>query len=233
MQLFICNQIEAKGTEIQITDNSELVNQLRKVLRAKPWYKFFIQDRTWTKRYNVELTSFIEKWVIVKVLWIEEKPRESKKLWMLIALPNKQEKLELIIQKITEIWVTDIFLWSAERSQIKTINDNKLARIEKIIKEAVEQSRWWNFPKIEIIKDIKELWKDRNFMVFDLPKEQENNWKLNNNLPFLWVIGPEWWLSTKDYENFSINYTVQSLWNSVLRMETAAIVWARYLKNYK
>jgi hypothetical protein len=35
MQLFICNQIEAKSAEIQITDNSELVNQLRKVLRAK------------------------------------------------------------------------------------------------------------------------------------------------------------------------------------------------------
>ena len=233
MQLFICNQIEAKSAEIQITDNSELVNQLRKVLRAKSWYKFFIQDKAWNKRYNVELVSFIEKWVTVKVLWIEEKTGGFKKLWMLIALPNKQEKLELIIQKITEIWVTDIFLWSAERSQIKTINNNKLARIEKIIKEAVEQSRWWNFPKIEIIKDIKELWKNRNFTVFDLPKEQKNNWKLSNNLPLLWVIGPEWWLSTKDYESFSSNYTVQSLWNSVLRMETAAIVWAWYLKNCK
>ena len=233
MQLFICNQIEAKGTEVQIIDNSELVNQLRKVLRAKSWYKFFIQDKAWTKRYNVELVSFTEKWVTVKVLWVEEKPKESKKLWMLIALPNKQEKIELIIQKLTEIWVTDIFLRSAERSQVKTINDNKLARIEKIIKEAVEQSRWWNFPQIKIIKDVKELWKKRNFIIFDLPKDQKNKRESNNNFPLLWVIGPEWWLSTKDYESFPNNCFVQSLWNSVLRMETAAIVWSWYLKNVK
>jgi hypothetical protein len=36
MQLFICPQIEEKGNDIIIKDNIELVNQLRKVLRAKP-----------------------------------------------------------------------------------------------------------------------------------------------------------------------------------------------------
>ncbi|MBR6907591.1 RsmE family RNA methyltransferase [bacterium] len=60
---------------------------------------------------------------------------------MLIALPNKQEKLELIIQKLTEIGISHIFLWSSDRSQIKSLNENRIIRINKIIREAVEQSR--------------------------------------------------------------------------------------------
>jgi 16S rRNA (uracil1498-N3)-methyltransferase len=60
---------------------------------------------------------------------------------MLIALPNKQEKLELIIQKLTEIGISNIYLWSSERSQLNSLNENKTKRIEKIVKEAVEQSR--------------------------------------------------------------------------------------------
>ena len=44
---------------------------------------------------------------------------------MLIALPNKQEKLELIVQKLSEIGVDEIFLWASERSVLKRLNPNK------------------------------------------------------------------------------------------------------------
>ena len=110
MQLFICSQIQIKGKEVQINNNPEIVNQLRKVLRAKPWYKFFLQDGNWKKRYNVELLSFIEDGIIAKIMWEEEWKTWDSKVWMLIALPNKQEKLELIIQKLTEIGTTFISL---------------------------------------------------------------------------------------------------------------------------
>ena len=90
---------------------------------------------------------------------------------MLIALPNKQEKLELIIQKLTEIGISHIFLWSSDRSQIKSLNENRIIRINRIIREAVEQSRSWTIPKIEIVKDIKQLHNNWNFVIFDLPKE--------------------------------------------------------------
>ena len=231
MQLFICSQIQIKGKEVQVNSNSEIVNQLRKVLRAKPWYKFFLQDENWTKRYNVELESFIENGIIAKIIWEEEWKIWDSKVWMLIALPNKQEKLELIIQKLTEIGISHIFLWSSDRSQIKSLNENRIIRINKIIREAVEQSRWWSIPKIEVVKDIKKLHNDWNFVIFDLPKEETVGWKLDWKLPLLWVIWPEWWLSVNDYKNFPTNYIVKSLWDSVLRMETAAIVWWWSLKN--
>ena len=211
MQLFICPQIEEKGSDITIKDNIELVNQLRKVLRAKPWYTFFVQP---------------------KVLWTENSPVNNESVWMLIALPNKQEKLELIIQKLTEIWISNIYLRSSERSQLNSLNENKMKRIEKIVKEAVEQSRWWSIPKIEVIWDIKTLHNKRDFVVFDLPKDNQATEIKKWNHPLLWVIGPEWWLTENDYKNFPTKYKVMSLWGSVLRMETAAIIWGWYIKNY-
>ena len=231
MQLFICSKFQIKGTEIQVENNSELVNQLRKVLRAKPWYKFFLQDEKGEKRYNIELISFIEDWFIGKILWEDKRWNQYPSVWMLISLPNKQEKLELIIQKLTEIGITHIFLWSSERSQLKKLNENKLMRINKIIKEAVEQSRWWTIPKFEIIEDIKQLHNAWKFVIFDLPKGCHLKWGIIWNLPSIWVIWPEWWLSENDYKNFPEKYIVKSLWDSVLRMETAAIIWWWYLKN--
>lgn len=231
MQLFICSKFQIKGTEIQVENNSELVNQLRKVLRAKPWYKFFLQDEKGEKRYNIELISFIEDWFLGKILWEDKRWNQYPSVWMLISLPNKQEKLELIIQKLTEIGITHIFLWSSERSQLKKLNENKLMRINKIIKEAVEQSRWWTIPKFEIIEDIKQLHNAWKFVIFDLPKGCHLKWGIIWNLPSIWVIWPEWWLSENDYKNFPEKYIVKSLWDSVLRMETAAIIWWWYLKN--
>ena len=104
-------------------------------------------------------------------------------------------------------------------------------RINKIIKEAVEQSRWWTIPKFEIIEDIKQLHNAWKFVIFDLPKGCHLKWGIIWNLPSIWVIWPEWWLSENDYKNFPEKYIVKSLWDSVLRMETAAIIWWWYLKN--
>jgi 16S rRNA U1498 N3-methylase RsmE len=99
------------------------------------------------------------------------------------------------------------------------------------VKEAVEQSRWWIIPKIEVVWDIKTLHNKRDFVVFDLPKDNQTTKIKNWNHPLLWVIGPEWWLTENDYKNFPTDYKVISLWESVLRMETAAIIWGWYIKN--
>jgi RsmE family RNA methyltransferase len=107
-----------------------------------------------------------------------------------------------------------------------------MKRIEKIAKEAVEQSRWWSIPKIEVIWDIKTLQNKRDFIIFDLPKDNQNKKIIKWNHPLLWVVGPEWWLTENDYKNFPTENKVMSLWESVLRMETAAIIWWRYIKNY-
>ena len=143
MQLFICEQLKLEGNKLFIQNNKELFDQLRKVLRAKPWYDFYVQGYSWEVRYHVALESRAEKEIVTEILKKGEWKKTIKKSWMLISFPNKQEKLELILQKLTEIWISDIFLWSSERSLLKELNDKKLQRITKIMKEAVEQS--WRF----------------------------------------------------------------------------------------
>lgn len=56
------------------------------------------------------------------------------------ALPNKLDKLELIVQKTTELGVGKIVIFSSERSSQLVISANKLERLRSIAIEAVEQS---------------------------------------------------------------------------------------------
>jgi len=58
-----------------------------------------------------------------------------------IALPNKFEKIELIVQKCTEIGVEHLIFFPAKHSVLKEISASKMERLEKISLEAVEQSR--------------------------------------------------------------------------------------------
>lgn len=104
---------------------------------------------------------------------------------MLIALPNKQEKLELIVQKLSEIGVDEIFLWASERSVIKALNINKEQRLLKIIKEATEQSWSWVLPKLTFLSDIKLLHENWQFVVFDLPNHKQKLQNKKSDLPLL------------------------------------------------
>ena len=76
---------------------------------------------------------------------------------MIIAMPNKREKAELIVQKLTEIGVSDIIFRPSERSIIRAWNEKKAIRLGKIMKEALEQSRGRHMPNISFVKDIEKI----------------------------------------------------------------------------
>ena len=131
---------------------------------------------------------------------------------MLLALPNKQEKLELIIQKFTEIGIDEIYLWVSERSVLKAINPNKLQRLSKIMQEATEQS--WNrsLPKLSFIEAPQTLHQERRFIVFDLPSTQQHTTSSKAPaLPLLGVVGPEGGLTERDYQSFPKGFERASL----------------------
>ena len=231
MQLFICSDFQKKGTHIIIKNNWELLHQFRKVLRAQVGYEFFLQAPNPEHRYHLGLQNYTDTEIQAAVIESISAPIKNKKVWMLIALPNKPEKLELIVQKLTEIGIDEIFLWASERSVVTSLNSNKEQRLLKIIQEAAEQSRSWKLPNLKFISDIKSLHGDWQFVVFDLPKDQEEKREPKSELPLLWVIGPEGGLTEKDYFQFPNSIQISSLGDQVLRMETAAIIWAWKLKN--
>ena len=119
MQLFFHENIQTSWDHFKLKDAPEIIRQLRKVLRAAPGYIFCVQNRE--KRWEVELENWTDKEISARIVKQYEKPNPQAQSAMLIALPNKQDKLELIVQKLTEIWIQTLFLSASERSVVKSL----------------------------------------------------------------------------------------------------------------
>ncbi len=142
MQLFITTY--RKKADIVTIEDIEILSQVRKVLRAKIGDTIWIQDpvnEAEKIRYEVRINDWNDK--ALQGTIVSETPHhlEPQQLQMIIAMPNKWDKAELIVQKLSEIGVSHIIFWPSERSVIKERNSKKGERMQKILKEAVEQSR--------------------------------------------------------------------------------------------
>ena len=237
MQLFHidADKVRIKWNNIELFSVPELLSQLRKVLRIKKWDKICVQysNKESTTRYEISIIDWTDKDLYWETISNQIFSFSKNHISMLIAMPNKREKAELIVQKLTEIGVENIYFWVSEHSIIRQWNEKKASRLDKISHEAVEQSRWIQFPVIKFIESEDDL---KNFIKWKEVIIANQGWVLHwelvknigNNV--CWVIGPEWWFSKKDLEIFR-NVKIVDLWNNVLRMETASIVLWWLLKN--
>lgn len=257
MQLFITNQFSIENENITIK-SERIIHQLSKVLRSKNWDIFYIQSNY--TRYQISIKNIQKNNLTGLIIWEESLSIDweySKNITsMFVALPNNHKKTELIVQKLSEIWINNIYFRQAERSILKEISQKKIERLNTISLEAVEQSRWNYLPNIKVFtrkgvkgfidKELKTSNSDKketepyekNFFIFF---DKENKEAINiptknteNNI--YWIIWPEWWLTKNDYKLFKniINTKSifsKSLWDTILRTETASIIWWWYLKN--
>ncbi len=233
MQLFITNDFKENKKNIEIFEN-RVVYQLKKVLRASQWYFFYLQNINWKIRYKLEIIE-IKQTIIAKILDKKSLVKNQNIYSMLISLPNNNKKLDLIVQKLSEIWVNNIYFWKSQRSIIKTLSKNRHQRLKLIALEAVEQSRWNTIPNIKFLNKISDLEKMPDLVfLFDLNNQENKKYIKKNNI--LGIIWPEWWFDNQDYELlkkfFWKTLIKYKLWENVLRMETASIIWAWIIKNF-
>ena len=142
----------------------------------------------------------------------------------------KGDKMDLTIQKLTEIGVSKIIPLSTKRCVVKL--DKKKDRWDLISKEAMKQCQAVVPTIIDEIKKIENL----NLKEYDLiivPYENEENLYIKNIFKsltvrpkkILYVIGPEGGFEEKEIENLKNNGAkIVSLGKRILRAETAAIV---------
>lgn len=168
-----------------------------------------------------------------------EEDRESNiNLTIAVALVQEQ-KFDLILQKLTELGVTEIIPVKTERSIVKidtNREEKKKLRWQNICKEASEQSHRVTIPKIHDIMTMKELLNNKKELnlicsLNDKTKPLENylNSEINN---ILFIIGPEGGFSNKEEEFLLENgFEATTLGKRVLRVETAAIYVASII-NY-
>ena len=153
----------------------------------------------------------------------------------------KEQKMDLILQKLTELGVSKIIPLNMQRSIVKLNNekkDKKINRWMSICKEASEQSYRNEIPIVTDIMNLKDLVKidaDLKFVCSVKNKKNLINKYLQNNkkcATMLFVIGPEGGITDSEEEFLNNNnFESMSLGSRIMRVETAAIYVASVI-NY-
>ena len=165
------------------------------------------------------------------------KKNEEEKLINAIYVPIKGNRNYYLIEKVTELGVTNIFPIITEHSVIKKFN---YKRANACAIAASQQSGRLNIPKIHEIKELKKLldnWNNNNEIIFCDEKEKKNYFKNLFKLKLKKIntvlIGPEGGFTSSE-KNFlnDLNYIHGiSLGKRILRADTAAIAALSLLVN--
>ncbi len=216
-------------------DSAELVNQVRRVFRLKEGDSIIIFSGTGFD-YVCKIDEFLKSTKIssdsaMKLTVTETRPSRflpTRKIYLCAAVVKK-DTFEWIVEKATELGVTDIIPIAAERSEKKSLNEERLS---KIAVEASEQSGRGATPMVHGIMGpgdaaafLKSREKDIQMIAFHTEGEQFKREELSSNTAPLGVfIGPEGGWSPAELEMFhSENIPVRCLGPQVLRAETAVI----------
>lgn len=176
--------------------------------------------------------DFVNGNLEVNVVKCYEKTDEKIIEKVLIIPLLKEPKMDLILQKATELGVNKIIPVEMERSIIKLNKekeDKKLERWMRIVKEASEQSMRVNIPIITEVKKMSELENETGLKLVCSTKEKENTIKMflqshKSYDKISIVIGPEGGISPKEEEYLNnIGFKSISLGKNIMRVETVPL----------
>ncbi len=233
MQLYHTTDITIQWEMLMIHD-LRIVSQLKRVMRARPWLQIMIQypQADHTIRYQCTLSTISDKLVETMIDQQTIHPHRHHSKHLVVAMANKRDKMELIVQKATECGIGQITIVPMQRSVITSSNVNKWKRLELIMLEAVEQSRSTQVPALQWCDHLKHLNLSWQVLLSNMGGALMSDVTIASDT--IIIIWPEWWLDDKDIkilEQKQLDLTTISLWSTVLRMETAAIVWSRWINN--
>jgi len=229
MQRFYFENLENTDTSITIK-NPTLLNQLNKVLRVKAWDELSFFNGLESIDHVYKIISVDKREIYLEKTWEQENDSEIDfDLNIFGALPNKLEKIEHIVAKWVEVWISNFYFFRSDRSQKLNLSENKIARLQKIIIEAVEQSWRSRIPELIIEDDINiELFKDNENVFFHTQDDNSNslkNIKLDYNKWINLFVWPEWGFSDEEIDTFTkLRFKKVHLWNRILRTETVWVV---------
>ncbi|MBQ4634499.1 MAG: 16S rRNA (uracil(1498)-N(3))-methyltransferase [Bacilli bacterium] len=177
--------------------------------------------------YLCELTSDYE--VLIK----EELTKTDVNCEVNLILPLlKEQKMDLVLQKSTELGVNNIYLFNAKRSIIRfdvCKENRKLERWSRICKEASEQSKRCDIPNIIVVDKTSDLAKLDGLKLICSTLEIKNNLKKvlqsNKNCAKInLIVGPEGGFDPKEETNLiELGFIPVTLGNTILRVETVPI----------
>ena len=220
IRLYFSNKIQS---DLVTHLNKNQSHYIKNVMRLKPGENISIFNSY--GEWNSTIESYEKGNAQIKVLDKvrgQERHRKEllykeneKKIWLAFS-PIKQNPLNFMIQKTTELGVQKFIPLICERSMVKNIN---IERVKKIVIESSEQSNRLSIPEIKKIESLKNFLKnsDKKNLKEILTKKIEG--------PICILVGPEGDFSENERQLIiSLNQAYPlSLATNILRAETAAI----------
>lgn len=229
------NQINGEIIEILGEDVNHIINVLR--LKKEDEIQICVTEGI-SQNYIVKIVEYNKEKITCKIIGKLNKSVETNiDITIYQGLP-KADKMELIIQKTTEIGVKKIVPVAMERSIVK-LNEKdakkKIERWQKIAEVAAKQSKRDIIPKIENVIKISEFCSEINeYDLFIVAYENEEEitlkqiLKQNKGIKKIGVlVGPEGGIDEKEIKKLKQSGAkVVSLGKRILRTETAPIAIA-------
>jgi len=218
---------------IEINDIN-IVHKLRNVLRCTEGDELLVFNGE-GKEYMYQIVRLFKKSIVIarKVL-VKEKAIGSVKITLAFPL-TKEASVDFILQKATELGVTNFIPFTSERSIKLKLSEGRVKRWEKIIIEASRQSERLWLPVIGKISEFKKVIKTNVKIklagsiegkclseVLDLKSSE-----------VLIIVGPEGDFSPQEYKELeSNNFKFVRLSSNILRVETAGILFVGLVKQF-
>ncbi len=218
MQQFFTNETLEINQEYLL--NSDILYQMKKVLRASDGYEFRLVDNN----AHIFLCTLKDgKALVIKDL--NENNELDVDITVVLSL-IKNDKFDFALQKLTELGVKRIVPYIAKRSVVKPgKNNNKLNRFNSIVREASEQCHRNIIPEVcdyASFKDLEKYKSELNLIAYE--KETVSLKNLSNHKSITYIIGPEGGFEKEEYEKIvELGFDSISLGKRILRAETAAI----------
>lgn len=222
------------GNRITINEKGD-INHLKNVFRIKLNEEIRAVDGE--KEYFCKVVSIDKKEIILGIEQIFE-DRYSHKVKIDAALGIlKNDKMDLAIQKLTEIGVNKIIPLAVKRGVVKITE--KKDKWDLIVRETLKQCQAVKATEIDEVKKLEEI----EFEKYDLvivPYECEEEYTLKNllrnkeKLPIkiLYIIGSEGGFDPEEIEFLKEKKAeIVTLGRRILRAETASIVVGGILIN--
>ncbi|RBW70646.1 16S rRNA (uracil(1498)-N(3))-methyltransferase [Bacillus taeanensis] len=224
-------------TDTKVTITGEDVKHIARVMRMKIGDMIICSNSIQAARCKLEEITDNEVTANI-VEWIEEQKELPVAVTIAQGLP-KGDKLDYIIQKGTELGANSFWPFAAARSVVKwnaQKGQKKIERLEKIAKEAAEQSHRTQVPTVQLPTSFQDLLKESSHYDIKLiayeesakTGEKKNLAKTLNTVQsgqtILLVIGPEGGLS--EHEVMALEeqgFVSCGLGPRILRTETAAL----------
>lgn len=233
MQRYFSDSLKDNKPVLSLNDIHHFKNVVR--LKNNEIFEIVYNKTIYTCKVNYSDNDFF---IIESCRYIVLKDYE---LTFLLA-SSKSNKMELVLQKCSEIGIDDFIIYNSKFSIVKVDANyikNKQDRYNKIIKSACEQSKNDNIPTLTFLNELNNL----NLHNYDLKlvcyeEASLTSISLINDVlkakKILAIIGPEGGFSKEEIKECeSKGFLTISLGKNILRCETAPIYLASVINFLK